>query len=424
MRKKIFLSEKRFFFFNFAFDTTFTVQHMNKYFYLLCYFIFLFACSNPQEPSTLPQILKFDLLGVQILKSTIDPTTKTITIEVPYQTSLQNITPEISVEAGASIVPASGVTQNFTQVIYYTLLKDGQKVIYTVKVSSANQPLPQITAIASDSTEAGFAFTIKGRNFGKFGLDIESFLVDEQKNETRLSHQLIDSTQLKLTTSIDQKVGFYQIKLKVKDQQTISSTKIWIAYPAPKLSSILQMNLLLSDTLWLNGKYSDFAKYQFQTKLKNEKQSYFLDFISSKNGALGFILAKPVTIGTYKVKLYNTTEKKLSREENFEINIYDAEKPFVREIISPKESYKVSEKIVFKTINFSKIDARFFQVSIRGIDKTYIQNGIYDATQQTLRIELPDSIQAGTYAIHFSLTEPKQAVYYSFQTDLQIIVKD
>lgn len=401
------------------------VQPMRKYYYPLCFLLLLFACSTPQEPSTPPQILKFDLLGVQTLKNSIDPATKTITIEVPYQTSLQNITTQIAVESGTSIVPASGLSQDFSQVVYYTLTsKDGQKVIYTVKVNTSNQPLPQIIAIDSDTTEAGFAFTIKGKNFGKFALDIETFLVDEQKNETRLSHQLVDSTQLKLTTNIDQKTGNYQIKLRVKDQTTASLAKIWIAYPAPKITSVPQLNLLVADTLWLNGKYIDFAKYGFQTKLSNEKQSYFLDFVRSKNAALGFILAKNVTIGTYKVQLYNTSEKKLSREENFEVNLYDSEKPFVREIISPKEIYKATERVVFKTINFSKIEARFFQVSIQGFEKTYIQNGIYDATQQSLSINLPDNIKSGSYTIQFSLTEPAKNIQYSFDTDLRITVKE
>jgi transcription initiation factor IIF auxiliary subunit len=395
-----------------------------KQLYLFCCLLIIIACSKPQEPSTPPQILQFDFEGVKPITTNIDPSTKTITIVVPYQTSLSALIPKISIEDGAGIVPASGITQNFSQAIYYTLSKGGQKVIYTIKVNIANQPQPEIAQVKSDTTEAGFDFEIVGKNFGKFALDIQVFLVDNANTETLLKHQLIDSTQIKLTTNIDQKVGFYQIKLKVKDQQTISSTKIWIAYPAPKLSSILQMNLLLNDTLWLNGKYTDFAKYLFQTKLNNKVNSYFLDFITSKSKQLGFKLSKNIPIGTYSVQLYNSTEKKLSREENFEISVYDSEKPFVREIISPKDSYKVSEKIIFKTINFSKIDARFFQVTLHGVDKTYIQNGIYDATKQTMDITLPEIIKAGIYTIHFSLTEPAKNIQYSFDTDLQITVKE
>jgi hypothetical protein len=106
------------------------------------------------------------------------------------------------------------------------------------------------------------------------------------------------------------------------------------------------------------------------------------------------------------------------------INIYDPSLPFVKGIINQQAYYKKSEKLTFNTINFVKIDARFYQVNLVGPAKTYIQNGNYDATQKTLSIELPDAIQAGTYAIHFSLSEPKQAINYSFQTDLQIAVKD
>ena len=139
---------------------------------------------------------------------------------------------------------------------------------------------------------------------------------------------------------------------------------------------------------------------------------------------LGFILPNYVTIGEYGVKIYNASEKKLSGTMESQISIYDPSLPFVTGIINKQTFYKKSEKLSFSTINFEKMAARFYQVNLVGLGKTYIQNGIYDATQKTLSIELPDAIQAGTYAIHFSLSEPKQAINYSFQTDLQIAIKD
>ena len=139
---------------------------------------------------------------------------------------------------------------------------------------------------------------------------------------------------------------------------------------------------------------------------------------------LGFILPNYVTLGEYEVKIYNASEKKLSGTLATILNIYDPSLPFVTGILNTQAFYKKSEKLTFKTSNFEKLEARFYQVNLVGVAKTYIQNGIYDATKKTLSIELPDTIQAGTYAIHFSLYEPKQAINYSFQTDLQIAVKE
>jgi len=111
-----------------------------KQLYLFCCLLIIIACEKDKSPSTPPQILLFEFEGVKTLSTTIDPSTKTITVEVPYQTSLSALIPKISIEDGASIVPASGLAQNFAQDVYYTLSKNSNKLIYTVKVKVANQP--------------------------------------------------------------------------------------------------------------------------------------------------------------------------------------------------------------------------------------------------------------------------------------------
>ncbi|MFN3785099.1 MAG: hypothetical protein ACK4R6_14370 [Spirosomataceae bacterium] len=384
----------------------------------------IFSCSKTTEPSTPPRILKFDFEGVKAISSNIDPISKSITIEVPYQTSVSALVPIIELEDGVTVVPASGFVRNFTQDVYYTLSKGSNKIIYTIKVKIANQPVPEISQIQTGAVEAGEDLSIFGKNFGRFALDIQAFLVDDENKETLLKHQLIDSTQIKLTTSTEQKIGFYRIKIKVRKQEVTSDTKIWLAYPSPQLTNIPKTNLLKGDTLWLIGKYIDATKYTFLCQLGNKNTNYQLVMTQSQPNKLGFILPNEVTTGEYEVKIYNVSEKKLSNTSATLLSIYDPNLPFTTGIINQKVFYKKSEKLSFKTINFDKIGARFYQVNLVGIDKIYIQNGIYDINQKVLSIELPDVIQAGTYSIHFSLSEPTQMIFYSFETDLQISVKD
>lgn len=390
----------------------------------LCCVLLLLSCTKTNEPSTPPSILKFDLEGVKALNTTIDPSTKTIILEVPYQTSISALVPIIGLEDGVTVVPASGIAQNFAQDVYYTLSKGSNKIIYTIKVKVANQPKPEISQIKTDTVEAGKDLSIIGKNFGKFALDIQAFLVDNENKESLLKHQLIDSTQIKLTTSIEQKTGFYRIKVKVRNQQVITDRKIWLAYPSPKLMSIPKTKLLKGDTLWLMGEYIDATQYTFLCELSNKNATYQLAMSKSQPNQLGFILPKHVTVGEYEVKINNVSEKKLSVTTATLVSIYEPSFPFATGILKQQAFYKKSEKLTFSTINFDKIGARFYQVNLVGVAKTYIQNGIYDATQKTLSIELPNAIQTGTYAIHFSLSEPKEAIYYSFQTDLQIAVKE
>ncbi len=397
---------------------------MMRFLSQLCCFFLLFSCTKTTEPSTLPSIVSFAFEGVKAISTTIDPSTKTITVEVPYQTSLSALVPLIGLDAGVSIVPASGLAQNFAQDVFYTLAQGSNKLIYTVKVKVANQPKPEISLIKSDTVEAGKDLSILGKNFGKFALDIQTFLIDNQNKESLLKHQLIDSTQIKLITDTEQSPGLYRIKVKVKNQMVVSDAKVWVAYPSPQLTAIPKINLRKGDTLWLEGKYLDASQYNFLCQLQHLNTTYQLPMAKATGNQLGFIIPNHVTIGEYAVKIHNASEKKLSGTLAKSINIYDPSLPFVMSIVQPQAFYKKSEKLSFLTSHFEAIEARFYQVNLVGVAKTYIQNGIYDATQQTLSIELPDAIQAGSYAIHFSLSEPQKKIQYSFQTDLQIAVKE
>lgn len=395
-----------------------------KNIYLLCCLFSIIACETDKLPSNPPQILRFDFSGIKPVYIDINHVAKTISIILPYQSSLSTLVPQIEAETGTTIIPSSGIAQDFRKDVYYTLSRSNQKVIYTVKVSITNQPKPSIVEVIPDSTEAGLNFEVIGKNFGKFSLDIQASLIDNKGTETLLKHHLIDSTQILLTTSIEQEKGWYQIKLKVRNQETISTSKILITYPAPQLTSLEKINLLNSDTLWLKGKYLDQNNYQYQLFLSRPEESYFIDLSAVNNNKFGFILSKDVTIGKYEVKIHNQTLKQFSRQESFQIEIYDANQPFIKEILNLKEAYKPTEKVTFKTLNFDKIDARFFQVSLTGYDKTYIQNGVYDSIKKALNIELPNNIKAGNYSISFLLTTSDNKNNYSFNTDLLLIVND
>jgi hypothetical protein len=395
-----------------------------KQLYLLFCLLIIISCEKDKSLNTPPKILQLNFEGVKSISTNIDSSSKIITVEVPYQTSISALVPIIGLEDGVTVVPASGLAQNFAQDVYYTLSKNSNKLIYTVKVKVANQPKPEITLIKTDTVEAGKDLSIVGKNFGKFSLDILAFLVDNENKESLLKHQLIDSTQIKLTTSIDYKVGFYRIKVKIKNQEVIADTKIWLAYPSPQLTSIPRFNLLKGDTLWLIGKYIDASKYNFLCQLSNRNATYQLAMTKSLPNQLGFILPNYVTFGEYEVKIYNASEKKLSGTMASPISIYEPSLPYVNGILNYQLFYKNNDKLIFKTSNFDKIAARFYQVSLVGSDKTFIQNGIYDATKQTLSIDLPDNIKAGVFFITFSLTDPSKNIIFSFKTDLQLTVKD
>ena len=75
-----------------------------------------------------------------IYMGTIDQTTKTITVYVPASIGLTNLVPTITYSANATITPASGVAQDFSQPVIYKVTNNSAESTYTVKVIAIDKP--------------------------------------------------------------------------------------------------------------------------------------------------------------------------------------------------------------------------------------------------------------------------------------------
>ncbi len=75
-----------------------------------------------------------------IYMGTIDQTTKTITVYVPAAIGLTNLVPTITYSANATITPATGVPQDFTQPVTYKVTNNSAESTYTVKVIAIDKP--------------------------------------------------------------------------------------------------------------------------------------------------------------------------------------------------------------------------------------------------------------------------------------------
>jgi hypothetical protein len=71
--------------------------------------------------------------------STINNTTKTVIVTMPVGTDITLLTPSITVSQGASVTPNSGVTQNFTTPVTYSVTaENGTVQVWTVTVTIPN----------------------------------------------------------------------------------------------------------------------------------------------------------------------------------------------------------------------------------------------------------------------------------------------
>jgi hypothetical protein len=100
---------------------------------ILCFF---FSCTKDETQSSEKQILEFSIGSFGPNSSgVIDQVAKTITFEVPSGTDVTKLAPLIKVSSSATVVPAIGAEQDFTNPVSYTVTaEDGSVQVYVVKV--------------------------------------------------------------------------------------------------------------------------------------------------------------------------------------------------------------------------------------------------------------------------------------------------
>lgn len=125
-----------------------------KAFFLLL-LIISSSCDKEETPvlSSANAITAFIISGEE---GTIDNSAKSILVGVPLGTDLTSLSPEITISAGATVTPASGTAQDFTNPVTYTVTaEDGTSVDYTATVET--QPCADASNI--------YTFTYDGKTY-------------------------------------------------------------------------------------------------------------------------------------------------------------------------------------------------------------------------------------------------------------------
>ncbi|KAF5084684.1 Lamin Tail Domain protein [anaerobic digester metagenome] len=110
----------------------------------------------PAQPSTAAEIVSF-VLAEQTGSATINSAAGTIAIEVNSTADLTALTPTIQVSAGASISPASGAVQDFTNPVTYTVTAQDNNTTkpWTVTVTKPQVNVVTIAQIQQPTGDTG-----------------------------------------------------------------------------------------------------------------------------------------------------------------------------------------------------------------------------------------------------------------------------
>ncbi len=96
-------------------------------------FTLLLSCGDDEGPASSTEILSFSINGTEGI---IDPSSNTIQLDL-FEPDITSLSPSILISDNATIQPPSGVSQDFTNPVLYTVTGgDGSTEEYTVTVSS------------------------------------------------------------------------------------------------------------------------------------------------------------------------------------------------------------------------------------------------------------------------------------------------
>lgn len=109
---------------------------MRKTSLLTCVFaitFLLFGCKKTEILSSEKQLLTFSFPDVSQAQIALDQTTKNISVTFPRLTDVKALKPVITVSPAAMVSPASGIAQDFSKPVVYTVkAEDGTTQTYTV----------------------------------------------------------------------------------------------------------------------------------------------------------------------------------------------------------------------------------------------------------------------------------------------------
>lgn len=388
---------------------------------LLIFMVFCFSCKDHEKLLSDTSIISFTVKGSNVKKVSIDHSTGQIHVSVPFGTLLSNRFPDILISEGASIVPSPTVPQDFSKSVYYTVTgSDGTKKVYKVLVTSEDQPDLSLHHFSKDTIQAGDTLVVFGEHFGASISLLTINLTNTVGNETKISARLLDSTRLRLPIPPTLQPGNYYVSITRNNIKVISNGTLNIRIPNPEVTDLEGYNLLQGDTLVLAGNFIT-DQFKYGISLLGETSNLLHPF-HTETGKLSAIVGSEVPPGSYEILIKNLDEKTKSHPFTKKLSVYSNKLPFVIGILSPKSAYSPGESIIFKTINFQSIPARFFSVQLTAPNRQFNQNGIFSSSDKTLSIVLPSDIPGSTYSTEVVFLDNSGNVIYELTLDNQLVV--
>ncbi len=127
--------------------------YINAIVFLLCLTFFISCEKETESSEKIISSFQFEAFDPDVVAA-IDNATGNITATLPYDADVTSLIPTISVSPNAEVNPASGVVNDFTgSVIYTVTAEDGSTATYTVTVSLQAAPVEDPLTLSGSMSE-------------------------------------------------------------------------------------------------------------------------------------------------------------------------------------------------------------------------------------------------------------------------------
>lgn len=407
-----------------------------KKLYVLCILLIAFACKKDND-ETLPLSAEKDILSFvftvegNTYSGTISNTT--ITAQLPEDTDVATLTPTITVSKGATVSPNTGVAQNFSKEVTYTVTAENKSTkTYKVLVTTEKTEQPKVPI------EIGYVpneYTVNKAGGEVIFFEVNTLPVKKEqikvkllKYRSALSYDLkvqkIDKKERRVYVVLPAtyKNGQYRFKATFDKEEVESG--VFTLDSSEIVLDVLDINLFEGPVQTLattNLQIFKVLVYANAEALK--KYSYYL----RKNGQDYPLTVKDISGYNLEFKMFNTPAGAFSGGNDFKfvvkggakeqvlpfvnsdgqaINIVPTYAPVIKSLSTT--TLKTGDDLTITGENFSYMSVGF-NTNYRYCELLLIKNGETKATLSTYNhrgttatFKIDNNVESGTYKVVLS----------------------
>jgi hypothetical protein len=338
---------------------------------------------------------KFTALNPEVT-GTVTESQKTVSATVLKGTNVTSLVPTIAISDKATMLPASGVAQNFSSPVTYTVTaEDGTKQEYVVTVVVSESVTFEVDEIDTELQQDDILI-VAGSGFGAAAnnkIVFTNLSTGTTYEYTSASGSTADMLYFKVAADLPK--GEYSITVLVGTQSLELEQTIEVIAHSPVITNVNKTSVLPKENILITGKY--FVNGQNEVFLSQDGFTFELAIIEESSTSITAKVPENIFEGDHTLSV--TTDGVETYYNEVDINVGVAPTtPVITNI--DKVSYSRGETIVITGTNLKKIGFASnlnFVPFISGT--TMVRSGIANAAGTQVTYTIPNDFPLGTYLI-------------------------